>query len=228
MALLRLDQGDTDAASGTIRRVLGETSEPGVRCDVLAAAVRILLAAGDGDGARLAAEELTLLAADIGAPFLQAIAEHCQGSLAIARGEPAAAVGPLQSCLKTWLGFQAPHEEALTRIELGAAYRALGDHDSARLELDNARTLLVGLGAAPDLTRLDGVADGPVATRGDLSLRELQVLRLLATGETNQSIADALYISVRTVDRHVSNVYTKLGVANRAAATAHAYRHQLI
>lgn len=113
-------------------------------------------------------------------------------------------------------------------MELGAAYRGLGDEDSARLELDTARTLLVGLGAAPDLARLDAAASIPVATQGELSLRELQVLRLLAAGETNRSIADSLYISIRTVDRHVSNLYTKLGVSNRAAATAHAYEHQLI
>lgn len=228
LALLRLGQGDIDAASATIRRVLAEASEPGVQCEVLAAAVRILLAAGDADGARLASEELTSLTADIAAPFLQAIAEHCQGSVAIAQGDPAAAVGPLQSCLRVWLGFQAPHEEALTRMELGAAYGGLGDEDSARLELDAARTLLVGLGAAPDLARLDAAASIPVATQGELSLRELQVLRLLAAGETNRSIADSLYISIRTVDRHVSNLYTKLGVSNRAAATAHAYEHQLI
>lgn len=227
-ALLRLDQGEIEAASATIRRVVGETAEPGTRCELLAAAVRILIAAGDVDGARLAGEELTLLAAQLGAPFLQAIADHCQGSVAVARGEPAAAVGPLQSCLPVWLGFQAPHEEALTRIELGAAYRTLGDNDSARLELDTARALLVGLGAAPELARLDALLGNSTAANEDLSLRELQVLRLLAGGQTNRSIADSLYISVRTVDRHVSNLYTKLGVSNRAAATAYAYEHRLI
>lgn len=228
LALLRLGQGDIQAASATIRRILGETSEPGVRCEVLAAAVRILLAAGDVDGAQLALDELTLLAADLAAPFLQGIAEYCRGSLAMAQGQPAAAVGPLQSCLSVWLAFQAPHEEALTRIELGAAYSGLGDNDSGQLELDTARRLLVGLGAAPDLARLDALARDPVAIMGDLSLRELQVLRLLATGETNRSIAQSLYISIRTVDRHVSNLYTKLGVSNRAAATAYAYEHQLV
>lgn len=228
LALLRLGQGDIESASSTIRRVLGENAEPGVRCEMLAAAVRILLAAADLAGARLASEELTLLATDLAAPFIWAIAEHCQGSVAIAKSEPATAVGPLQSCLRMWLDFQAPHEEALTRIELGTAYRRLGDHDSARLELDTARTLLVGLGAAPDLARLDALTGDSTAAQGGLSLRELQVLRLLAAGETNRTIAGSLYISVRTVDRHVSNVYTKLGVANRAAATAYAYEHRLI
>lgn len=228
LALLRLGQGDIEAASATIRRLLGEPAEPGERCGILAAAVRVLLAAGDAEGARSASDELTMLAADVAAPFLQAIAEHCRGCVALAHGQPAAAVGPLQSCLRVWLGFQAPHEEALTRIELAAAYRGLGDDDSARLELDTAHTLMTGLGAAPDLAQLDVAATTPVATPGGLSLRELQVLRLLAAGETNRSIAESLYISIRTVDRHVSNLYTKLGVSNRAAATAHAYEHQLI
>lgn len=228
LALLRLGQGDVEAASATIRTVVAETAEPGARCEVLAAAVRVLIAAGDVDGARLASAELALLAAELGAPFLQAIADHCGGSVAIARGEPAAAIAPLRSCLRVWLRFQAPHEEALTRMELGAAYLALGDNDSARLELDSARTLLLGLGAAPELARLDAPVGNRASAHGDLSLRELQVLRLVATGETNRSIAGSLYISIRTVDRHVSNLYTKLGVSNRAGATAYAYEHQLI
>ena len=227
LALLRLDQGRTEAAATTIRRLLDEVSEPAGRCQILAAAARILLADGDLDGARRASEELTRLAADFAAPFLRALADHCQGCLSLAEGDPAAAAGALQSCLQVWLELQAPHEEALTRAALGEAYRGLGDDDSARLELDIARTLLEGLGAGPDLARLDG-ATRSAADPHELSLRELQVLRLVATGATNRAIANSLYISVRTVDRHVSNLYTKLGVATRAAATAWAYERQLI
>jgi ATP/maltotriose-dependent transcriptional regulator MalT len=227
LALLRLAEGHTDRAAATIRRVLEEGSEPGARCQNLAAAVRILVAVGDLDGARRAVEELTQLASDFAAPFLRALADHCQGCVAIADGEPAAAVGALKSCLQVWLEVQAPHEEALTRIALGAAYRGLGDEDSAALELGTARTLLEGLGAAPDLARLDE-GTRSVDDQHGLSLRELQVLRLVATGATNRDIAEALYISVRTVDRHVSNLYTKLGVATRTAATAWAYERRLV
>jgi DNA-binding CsgD family transcriptional regulator len=226
LALLRLAQGDLDAASATIRRVLDEAALPPDRCAVLAAAVMILIADGDVAAARRAGEELTQLATDFTAPFLQALAHHCEGTIAIADGQPAVAAVALQSCLRAWLEFQAPYEEALTRIALGGAYRDLGDNDSATLEWDTARALLVGLGAAPDVAGLDQPTPKPDAH--ELSLRELQVLRLVATGATNRAIADALYISVRTVDRHVSNRYTKLGVATRAAATAYAYDHQLV
>lgn len=228
LALLRLDQGHVDGASATIRQLLTEVSEPAARSAILAAAVRILLEAEDLDGARHASAELTQLAADIAAPFLRAHADHCRGCVSIAEGEPDVAVSALRSCLQVWLDFQAPHEEAVTRMALATAYRSLGDHDSARLEADTARTLLEGLGAAPDLVRLDAEAAASVSTRPELSLRELQVLRLVASGVTNRAIADALYISVRTVDRHVSNLYTKLGVSTRSAATAWAYERQLI
>jgi DNA-binding CsgD family transcriptional regulator len=228
LALLRVAQGDVAGAAATIRRVLGEVAEPATRCELLAAAVRILLADSDLDGARQAADELTQRAGEFGAPFLQALADHALGAVALAEGRAEVAAGPLQSCLRSWLELQAPHEEALTRVVLGTAYRDLGDHDSARLELDTARTLLVGLEAAPDLAALDAMTSAPPPAPPELSLRELQVLRLLATGATNRSIADALYISVRTVDRHVSNLYTKLGVSTRAAATACAYERQLI
>jgi ATP/maltotriose-dependent transcriptional regulator MalT len=228
LALLRLAQGDVEAASASIRRVLGEVSDPATRCDLLVAAVGILVADGDLDGARGAADELTQRAADFSAPYLQALADQQQGTVALAGGRPDAAVGPLQSCLRAWLELQAPHEEALARVALGTAYRGLGDHDSARLELETARRLLVGLDAAPDLAHLDAMTTEPPPEPTELSLRELQVLRLLATGATNRAIADALYISVRTVDRHVSNLFTKLGVSTRSAATACAYERELV
>jgi DNA-binding CsgD family transcriptional regulator/tetratricopeptide (TPR) repeat protein len=234
LAMLRLGQGDVDAAAAAIRRVLLEVSEAVARCQVLAAAVRILVAAGDVDGAGVAAAELTSLAASLASSFLQALAAHAEGTVAVAAGRFVEAVAPLQSALRSWLEFQAPYEEAMTRAALGEAYRGLGDDDSARVELDIACTLLEGLGAAPDVARLRGASTSslppasPLPLVSPLSLRELQVLRLVATGATNRSIADALYISVRTVDRHVSNLYTKLGVTSRTAATAFAYQHDLV
>lgn len=226
LALLLLDQGHPDRAAATIQRVLAEVSDPGFRFEALAAAVKILIETGDLGDARRAARELTELATDFAAPFPRALADYSHGCLSIAGGEPGAALGPLGACLQVWLQLQAPHEEALTRVALGTAYRDLGDHDSARIELDLARNLFAGLGAAPDLARLEG-STAPAGAQ-ELSVRELQVLRLVATGATNRSIADALYISVRTVDRHVSNLYTKLGVSTRAAATACAYERHLV
>jgi DNA-binding NarL/FixJ family response regulator len=61
-----------------------------------------------------------------------------------------------------------------------------------------------------------------------LTARELQVLSLVAAGQTNKTIASELVLSERTVDRHVSNIFTKLGVSSRTAATAYAYKHQIV
>jgi len=115
------------------------------------------------------------------------------------------------------------------RSVLGLACRALGDDDTAGMELEEARGIFAQLGAAPDLARVDSLnrRTASVDTH-DLTARELQVLRLVAAGETNKAIAADLVISERTVDRHVSNIFTKLGVSSRAAATAYAYEHQLI
>ena len=97
------------------------------------------------------------------------------------------------------------------------------------MELDAARTVLHRLGAAPDLERLDRMATtGAPAGTGRLTGRELEVLRLVAAGETNHAIATTLHLAEKTVHRHVSNIYTKLGVSSRAAATAYAYRHHLV
>ena len=109
------------------------------------------------------------------------------------------------------------------------ACRALGDADSARLELEAARGIFARLGAAVDLDRLARPDGDPTSGgRGGLSPRELEVLRLVATGKTNREIADELVVSARTVDRHVSNIFAKLHVSSRAAATAYAYEHQLV
>jgi DNA-binding NarL/FixJ family response regulator len=118
---------------------------------------------------------------------------------------------------------------ARVRELVGLACRALGDDDSAALELEAARGVFAQLGAAPDLARLDSLTRR--AASGDspgLTPRELQVLRLVAAGATNKAIAAELVLSERTVDRHVSNIFTKLGVSSRAAATAYAYEHQLV
>jgi DNA-binding NarL/FixJ family response regulator len=112
---------------------------------------------------------------------------------------------------------------------VGLACRGLGDDDGAALELDAARTAFAELGAQADLSRAAALAE-PEARRDrqGLSPRELEVLRLLASGETNRGIASILVLSERTVDRHVSNIYAKLGVSSRAAATARAYEQKLV
>jgi DNA-binding NarL/FixJ family response regulator len=122
-----------------------------------------------------------------------------------------------------------PYEAARVRVLIGLACRQLGDQDSAEMELDAARWVFRQLEAAPDLARVEALARKPAdRAAGGLTARELQVLRLVAAGKTNRSIAADLFLSERTVERHVSNILTKLGVSSRAAATAYAYQHQLI
>jgi DNA-binding NarL/FixJ family response regulator len=109
------------------------------------------------------------------------------------------------------------------------ACRGLGDEDAAELELDAARATFAQLEAEPDLARVDELArTGSSRGPHGLTERELEVLRRLAAGATNRAIAAELVLSVRTVDRHVSNIFAKLGVSSRAAATAYAYEHNVL
>jgi DNA-binding NarL/FixJ family response regulator len=143
------------------------------------------------------------------------------------RGDAGAAVAALRAAWRAWRGLEAPYEAARSRLLIGLACRALGDEDAAAMELDAARAVLARLGAAPDLERLERLARPDAGTAG-LTGRELEVLRLLAAGKTNAAIGSALHLAAKTVDRHVSNIYAKLGVSSRAAATAYAYQHQLV
>ena len=229
LALLRLAQGRTDAAAAAIRRALGETGDRLARARLLPAAVEVLLAAGDPGAAGEAAAELAGIAARFNTQALRAAAGHAQGAVLLATGDPGAAVPALRAAWRAWRELEAPYEAARARLLLGLACRALGDEDAATMELDDARAELARLGAGPDLERLErltGPASAPGA--GGLTGRELQVLRLLAAGETNHAIARALQLADKTVDRHVTNIYSKLDVSSRAAATAYAYRHHLV
>ena len=229
LALLRLAQGRTDAAEAAMRRALGETGDRLARARLLPAAVEILLAAGDTAGAGEAADELARTATAYGTQALTASAGHAKGAVLLAAGDPGAAVPALRAAWRAWRELEAPYEAARTRVLLGLACRALGDEDAAAMELDDARAELARLGAAPDLERFERLAGpGPDRAAGGLTGRELQVLRLVAAGETNHAIASALHLADKTVDRHVTNIYAKLGVSSRAAATAYAYRHQLV
>lgn len=229
LALLRLDQGRLDDAAAAIRRVISTTRSRLKRAGVLPAHIEIMLAGGCLDEGSAACSELAGIAAMFDSELLDAIAAHAQGALHLARGDPRAALASLQQAFELWQRIDAPYEAARTRVLKGQAYQALGDEEAGRLELDAARAVFNRLGASPQLARLAAlIGPGGAAPAHSLSERELQVLRLLATGKTNRTIATELFLSTRTIDRHVSNIYMKIGVSSRAAATAWAYHHRLL
>jgi DNA-binding CsgD family transcriptional regulator len=241
LALLRLAQGDVERAAGAIRRASGTSGSDLGRMRFLPAAVEILLAAGATSEAEAAAAELTRIAAAYGTPVLAALAHDAAGRMLVGSGESASAVPQLTDALEAWLELGAPYAAARVRVLLADACASLGDSEGAQLQRDAASAIFTELGAASDLATLwagAGAGAGVDAHAGAgldagpnsnaLSGRELQVLRLAATGLTNKEIATELGLSARTVDRHIGNVLGKLGVPSRAAATAYAYEHDLI
>jgi DNA-binding CsgD family transcriptional regulator len=229
LALLRLAQGRLEDAAAAIHRTVTETEGAVDRSRVLSAYVEIKLAAGAVEDARAAVDELDEIAAAFDSPYLRAVVGHARGSVLFADGDAEAACVALRRAWLAWHELDAPYEAARVRLQMARACSRLGDHDTAEMELDAARRAFEQLGAVPALEQirqLVGRAAPP--TIGGLTSREVEVLRLVATGATNREIADTLVISDKTVARHVSNMFTKLGLSSRAAATAYAYEHDLV
>jgi DNA-binding CsgD family transcriptional regulator len=229
LSLLRLAQGQIDAAAASMRGLLLDTRPVPTHATILAAAVEILLTAGDLEGARGCASELSRIATTWDAPLLSAASAHATGAVLLADGDVAGAATALYRAFEHWRALEMPYEEARTCLLIATICERRGDLDGRRLELDAARRLFTKLNAEPYLARI--AAQSGRANRGSispLSERELQVLRLLATGKTNRDIAEELFISDKTVARHVSNLFDKLGVSSRTSATAWAYQHNLI
>ena len=229
LALLRLAQGRTDRAVQAITRALAAAVGPEERSGLLPAYVEIMLAAGDVPGARQAVKEIEEIAARFGASALDALAAQLRGQLQLAGGRATTAVGSLRRAWQAWEELGACWLAARTRTLIGQACTALGDHDGAALEFRAARETFERLGAAPDMQRLDALSRRPDAGAGHpLSARELEVIRLVASGKTNRAIASQLAISDKTVARHLSNIFTKLGLSTRAAAASWAWQHGLV
>jgi DNA-binding CsgD family transcriptional regulator len=229
LALLRLAQGQADAANVAIRRVLQEVRAFKMRAQILCASVEIMLAGHDLPAARSASGELTLIAGQLDAPFLRAASAQASGAVALAAGDVSGAVAWLRDAWTIWQELDAPYEIARVRALMGLAYRQLGDDDGAQMEFEAAAETFDRLGAAPDAARMAGLLT-PVSPHpsGSLTGREVEVLRLIATGKTNRAIGAELVISEKTVARHVSNIFTKLDLSSRSAATAYAYSHKLV
>jgi ATP/maltotriose-dependent transcriptional regulator MalT len=228
LALLRLAQGRAAAARTILNRAIEEAPSGLGRAPLLEALVTVAVAEGDHDGARAAADELARLATRAAAPLLDAIAASADGAARLASGELLPALTAYRRASDLWQTLDAPYESARVREGIGLACRALGDDESAAIDLEAARDAFARLGATPDARRVDAVLGQAPPTPGGLSAREVEVLGQLVSGATNREIASALGISERTVDRHVSNIYTKLDVSSRAAATAFALEHHLV
>ena len=229
LSLLRLAQGQIDAAAASIRSALLDTQEQISRARMLPAAVEILLAADDLAAARAASAELSEIALAFGAPLLAAASAHAAGAVLLADGDIEAASTSLRQACETWRELEMPYEEAQTCLLLAAVCEKRGDQDGRRLEIETARRMFTQLDAEPCLARIAEQSERASHQRiGSLSEREAQVLRLLAAGKTNRAIADELFISEKTVARHVSNIFDKLGVSSRTGATAWAFQHNLI
>jgi ATP/maltotriose-dependent transcriptional regulator MalT len=229
LALLRMAQGRTDAARASVRRLLKSSTDPLQRTRLLPACIEIMLATGDLEDARNACRELEEIAEHIDTDALRAMALHSRGALELAEGNAQAALVTLRRAFEAWQRIEAPYTAARARLLMGQACRSVGDEEAAALEFSGARSALDQLGATPDLRLLDAVqSDALPIHRPQLSTRECQVLRLIAAGRTNKAIATELSLSERTIDRHVSNILTKLDVPSRAAATAYAYTQKLL
>jgi DNA-binding NarL/FixJ family response regulator len=228
LALLRLQQGNGEAAASAIRRTVGETEEPLKRARLLPAYIEIMLALGDVDAGRAAVDDLEQIAERHGrSGMLAALTTQARGALDLAAGDAALALRALRVAQQAWQELDAPYEVARTRVLVALACRALGDADAAAMELDAASNAFERLGAAPDLARVGSLSAPAPETHG-LTRRELEVLRLVAAGHTNREIAAALVISEHTVARHVQNIFAKLGLSSRTAASAFAYEHDLV
>ncbi len=227
--LLHTDQGRAKSTLAGLRGLLESPAPPRRRAPLLAAAVEIMLAAGDVGAARGLTSELAGFAERFEAPLLAAMSARAFGAVRMAEGEAKDALPALNDAWRLWRELGTPYEEAETRVLIAVASDAVADTCTRDLELDAARQAFSRLGAAPALARLSSLLRRwSAGTRNGLSDREVQVLRLVATGRTNRAIANELFISEKTVARHVSNIFTKLGVSSRSGATARAYDRGLV
>jgi len=235
LSMLRLAEGNAEAAAGAIRSAIESTGRSqGLRVGsahprLLAASVDILLVSGEVEAARATAAQLTEVAAKVGAPVLRALSAQAAGAVSYVDGKTRAALARLNESLTGWQALEAPYEAARVRVLLANVYRDLGDDETADMHYEGARAVFRQLSAMPDLENLE--RSGPVhgsAPPDGLTQRECQVLLLVGTGKTNRQIAETLTISEHTVARHVSNIFDKLGVRSRTAASAVAYQRKLL
>ena len=217
-ALLRLADGDTQGALASVRSALAAAGpEPLRRAPLCAALVEIAIAAGRLQDAATAAAELAQTAAAFATSGLEAMAATSRGAVLLAGGNVEEALPVLRDACRRWYELGSDYDAASTCVRLAEAYRAFGDAASADAELARAAAVYERLGARPPMPELP---DG-------LTRREYEVLTLVADGRSNREISAALFISDRTVARHLTNIYNKIGVTSRTQAARYALDHQI-
>lgn len=229
LALLRLAQKKHGAAAAAIRRAVGETTEPLERAALLPAYVEIMLGCGDVETARSASRQLDEIAERQGSSMLAAMSGYARAAVALAAEDAGSGLAAARRSAEAWRELGAPYEVARARTLIAAACTALGDDDTAAMELEAACEIFAELGAGADLKRVErrGLSGQRKDSYG-LTQRELEVLRLVATGKSNRDIAAELVISERTVARHLQNIFAKLRVSSRTAASAFAFERELV
>ncbi|MEV4687976.1 LuxR C-terminal-related transcriptional regulator [Microbacterium sp. LWH3-1.2] len=225
LSLLHLALGRTRRAQDEIRRSAAG-ADPLTRRYLLPAVTEIEVAAGDHDAARRAVEELRDSSTTTSTPMLDATVVAADARVLLAEGRMSDAVNAARTASRAWELIGAPYEVARCRTLAGRALRALGDADAAQKEFDAAHTVFLALGAEPAVAELAAAMGDRRA--GALTARELEVLRLVSTGLTNRGIGERLTLSEKTVARHLANIFGKLGITSRAAATAYAYENGLV
>ncbi|HET9249695.1 MAG TPA: LuxR C-terminal-related transcriptional regulator [Actinomycetota bacterium] len=226
LALLRMGQGKGEAALAALRVAASAPIESRLRrARVLAAQVDVALAMEDVETARTAVAELDAISTEEPIAALDATAATARGALALAEDDITTALDRLRHASGLWQRLGLPYEHAQARGLYGAALRAAGDGEEGDLELRAALSEYEHLGAVSDADRVArALGGGPGLPRG-LTSREAEVLRLVAAGKTNREIASELVISEHTVARHLQNMFVKLQVSSRSAATAFAFEH---
>jgi DNA-binding NarL/FixJ family response regulator len=227
--LLRLAQGHRDAAESAIRREALEVQDRSRRCRLLPAYVEVMIGVGDARSARTAADQLAEIAAEIGVLPLRAASWQANGAVMLVEGRPERALESLRRAETAWQKLGIPYETAQVRLLVGHCCRELGDEETAQLEFDAALRAFRQLGAQPDAAGVEALVRKALPRpEGGLTAREVEVIRLVAAGMTNRMIAAELFLSEKTVARHVSNIFAKLGIASRSAATAYAFENHLV
>ncbi len=224
VALLRLAEGRVDLARGAIATCMTTTPTGSLaRSRLLPAVTQVAIADGNLVMATAAVTEMEELGSRFDTPYVQATLLSARGRLQLALGEPGEAQATLQRALALWQRLAVPYEVATTWTLLGDAHEQAGDVAATREAFATAVDEFDRIGAQFAVSPPSGDPPRP----NGLTAREVEVLQLVAAGHTNQGIADELFLSIKTVSRHLSNIYTKIGVSSRSAATAFAFEHHL-